>query len=85
MRGEGVFEGAVEVADGELGLGEVVVGLHVLGGEGEAGRAVGDDGFPVAELEAGHGAVGVEGWVFGVGDDAVMLLLCEIGLRRERD
>lgn len=70
VRGEGVGEGGVEVAQGELGLGEVVVGLHVVGGEGEAGLAVGDDGVPVAELEAGHGAVGVEGWVFRVGDDA---------------
>jgi hypothetical protein len=49
------------------------VGLHVLGGEAEAGLAVDDDGFPVAELEAGHGAVGVERWVFGVDNDAVCM------------
>lgn len=73
VRGQGVCQGAVKVTDGELCLGEIVVGLHVLGGEAEAGSAVCDDGFPVAELEAGHGAVGVERWVFGVDDDAVYM------------
>lgn len=70
MRCQGVGECAVKVADGELRLGEVVVGFHVLRSEAEAGLAVGDDGFPVAQLEAGHGAVSVESWVFGVCDDA---------------
>lgn len=74
VRGQGVVEGAAKVANGELCLGEIVVGLHVLGGEAEAGLAVGDDGFPVAELEAGHGAVGVERWIFGVGDDAELYM-----------
>lgn len=54
-----------------LGLGEAVVCFHVLGGDGDAGVAVGYDGLPVAKLEAGSGAVGIEGWVVGVGDDAI--------------
>lgn len=73
VRCQGVFQGAVEVADRELGLGEIVVGLHVVWRQRQADLAVGDDGVPVAELEAGHCAVGVERWVFGVGDDAARI------------
>jgi hypothetical protein len=79
VRGQSVCEGAVKVANGELCLGEIVVGLHVLGREAEAGLAVGDDGFPVAELEAGHGAVGVERWIFGIGNDAGIMCETYIG------
>lgn len=74
---QGAGEGGVVVAQGEEGLREVVVCFHGGGGQGEAGLAVGHDGVPVAELEAGHGAVGVEGWVLGVCYYAVWAFFCQ--------
>lgn len=55
----------------ELGLGEEVVGFHVVGGEVDAAEAVIDAGVPGLEAEAGHGAVGEEFGVQGVLLDAV--------------
>ena len=67
---EGVFEGVVVVLEREVGLREVVVCFHVVGGEAEALVAVVEDAVPVVHLESGHGAVGVEGGVGWVGDEA---------------
>lgn len=55
----------------ELRGGEVVVGFHVVGGEGDGGEAVGDAGVVGGEFEAGEGPVGEEVRVVGVFLDAV--------------
>ena len=52
-------EGVVVVLEGELRLGEVVERLEVVGGELEAGVAVGDDAVPELELQPRERPVGV--------------------------
>ena len=53
------------MVEGQLGLGEEVVSLHVFGLEGDGGEAVVDAGVVGEEFEAGHGAIGEEFWVLG--------------------
>lgn len=68
--GESGGEGFVRVVECELGLGEVVVGFHVVWGEFDTAEAVVDAGIPALQTEAGHGAVGEEFGVEGVLLDA---------------
>lgn len=70
VRADGVGDRRLVVLAVEEGLREVVVRLHGVGRDGEARLAVGDDGLPEGQFEARHGAVGVEGGVFGVCYDA---------------
>lgn len=70
MGAQGVVKGFVVVFQFQMRLGEIVIGFHVVVLEPQAVFAVGDGRFPEAELEARHGAVGEQGRVSIVGDDA---------------
>ena len=65
---QGVVQRVVEGAQRQVGLRQRVVRLHAVGRALQALSAVGYCAVPLAELEAGHGAVGVEGCVGGVDD-----------------